>query len=940
MKSMIESHVKIFISYSKKDSKKFRISEIVNSLKECEGIDDVLCFEEELYDNFVKYMNDGIGGCDVVVLFCSPNSLKSKNVEKEWTAADCLEKPIIPVFIKKHHIPPLLSSREGVEYNIHDFAHNIAEINRIIKKKTSFIFTQYEDEEIGSTKSQKSRLLEEDISDEIEKSILKDYITKIEWDKSSISLHGEELKIPDLFNISNLNNPIDLSQNPSDWINQWEYNWSQHLENEKFRDWYKSRLKLLMNGIRGLMYNSLSDSLIIVPPPDSYFQMIWNRLKKQKKVAVFGESGKGKSKFMLYLAAFWKKTYNGTVFLINNPNIMEERHWTLIENVLNVIEKDTLFIIDDFQNVSEDTQERIKGIVELREKGKQGKIWWLIGFTLQPQDLIMKSMTKKREKEMLVYGYWGYNFHETTLDKLWNKWKQFFIVWWGWLSKNFSFINQRLYEKIPWGKINAPWEITAALGGLNEKLDSYFKTHMIEKTIYLLCACLFLLNNEDVFGREELESLIIVGPQKIQEEIKRVTNQPEIKSALGSILNKWQQQSGENPWLLTRCIPTITEPHPISLPHRMLAIDLLEKLERDELYYLIRNHLGRVYKGLLPACELFEVNDEGGIISALSRLTIHQGRLNFDELIGIFIARKWNNYEILSSNEFIECIMEFSSISNYEFKRQIAEILPILFHLHLNGAKSIIRTLRRDFDDIEWKSDIRRRVIEALDVILEKEPVFIKEQIQIIEGDEIFTLIAIVELLNSWRKKVSRSEAEKMFKDFLADMKKLKYSNVDMSTLKDFWNLLDIINLNIGKGLEKVELMCYNNNNNLRICIARNLHFFYDEYPDKTLELMRYFLGDDQDKNVRRPIAKENSLKFLLSILPLEKYRDKVIELIWDLIKDNDSIIRITCFDYIEKILQIYEDLGIQIIRHIILHEKNQTLLERAKLWKYSLDIN
>jgi len=933
---MNESY-KVFISYSIKDSKKFRIKDLVKSLKKCNGINDVLCFEEDIYDNFIKFMNESIGSCDVVVLFCSPNSLKSKNVEKEWTAADSLDKPIIPVFLKKSHIPPLLSSREGVEYNLHNFDYNIAEINRIIIKKIILKTSQYDNEFIDL---QNLRTSGKDISDIIEESILKDYITKLEWEKASISLQGKEVKVPDILKVENLNNPIDLSQNPSEWIKQWEHNWNQHLENKEFKSWYKSRLRILMNGIRGLVYNSLFDSLIIVPPPSSYFQMIWNRLKKLKRVAVFGESGKGKSKFMLYLASFWKKAYQGNVFLINNPNIMEKRHWNLIEKLLSEIDKKILLIIDDFQNLSEYSQKQVKRIVELRNKGKRGNVWWLVGFTIQIQDLSIKFMTKKKEMQFSAFRYWGYQFHEINLDKLWNKWKKFFIVWWEWLSKNFDVVNYENYEKIPWEKVNAPWEITAALGGLNEKINSYFKTHIIEKTLYLLCACLFLLNNERAFGREQLESLILVGPQKMQKDLMRITNQSDVRLALDLILNEWQQQVGEYPWLLPSCIPTITQPKPIYFPHRMLAIDLLRKLKKEELHYLIENHLGRVYKGLLPACELFEQNDEGGIISALSRLTIYQDKLNFDELIGIFIAKKWDNYQIDCSNEFTDCVMEFCENSDYEFKRQVAEILPILFNIDLNGAKSITRTLRTDFDDVKWKSDIRRRVIEAFDDILDKEPAFIREQIRIVEDDEIFTLIAIVELLNSWRKRVNKSEAEKMFKNFLVNMKKFKYSNDDISTLKDFWKIISLINSDIEKGLKKVESKIYIDNINLRICLARNLHFFYEKYPHKTIELMRYFLQDDQDKNVRRPIAKEKSFKFLLSILPLEKYRDNAIRLIWDLIKDKDPIIRITSFDYIEEILQINEDLGRQIISYIIKNEKNQVLLERAKLWKHSIDFN
>ncbi len=783
----------------------------------------------------------------------------------------------------------------------------------------------------------KNRLvLEAEISNLIDKSILKDYIINIEWEMPFISWQGEGFKVPDILTLENLNTPIDLNQNPSDWLTQWENSWYQLLKKEEIKNWYRIKLKLLMNGIRGLMYNSLSDSLIIVPPPKNYFQLIWNRLENLKKAAVFGGSGKGKSKFMLYLAAFWKKKYNGLVFLVNNPDIMEERHWDMIDKILSKIDKNTLFIIDDFQNISENSQTQIKKIVELREKSERGKDWWLVGFTISNMSFEPKSMIIK-EKELLMYKFWGFNSQEITLDKEWDKWRQFFKVWWMWLSHNFDMINYKKIESIQWGIINAPWQITATLGGLNEKINSYFNTHIVEKTLYLLCASLFLLNNEKIFEKDDLELLLTTGPQRTRDQLKEASNQEDIKLALDSILNKWQQQKGENPWLLPPCIPTITHPNPINFPHKLLAIDLLANLERNELYYLIENYLGRVFKGLLPACELFEKNEEGGIISAFSRLTISQGKLNFDELIGILIVGKWNNYSILHSIEFVECIQEYCLESDYEFRRQVSEILPILFTLNLNGTKSIVEILRKDWDDY-WRSDIRRRVIEALELIIDKEHAFIKRQIQIMKGDEIFTLIAIVELLNLWRKKVNKPEAEKMFKDFLKKMKNFNYYDEDISILNKFWKLLNVINSNIEKGLKKVEALCDHENTNLKICLSRNLHFFYDKFPRKTIRLIKYFLAENEDKNVRRPIAKEKSIEFLLSVLQKEEFEVNVTELIWQLVKDNDTIIRITCFDYIEKILQINKKLGIQIINYIILNEQNHVLLERAKLWKHTIN--
>ena len=81
-------------------------------------------------------MNKYVGECDVMILFCSPNALKSDFVEDEWMAAHALKKPIIPIFIKTEHIPPLLRARIGVEFDTFDLHKNINLLYNLILKKT------------------------------------------------------------------------------------------------------------------------------------------------------------------------------------------------------------------------------------------------------------------------------------------------------------------------------------------------------------------------------------------------------------------------------------------------------------------------------------------------------------------------------------------------------------------------------------------------------------------------------------------------------------------------------------------------------------------------------------------------------------------------------------------------------------------------------------
>ncbi|MFX1297777.1 MAG: toll/interleukin-1 receptor domain-containing protein, partial [Promethearchaeota archaeon] len=128
--------VLVFLSYATADVSIFNIHKLAEGLTQCDGIEDVLYWEEDLDDNIYEYMDKNLGRCDVFILICSPNALNSIPVQKEWRAADALNKPIIPIFMKANHIPPLLSSRLGVKYDLFNFKSNIETIYKLVLKKS------------------------------------------------------------------------------------------------------------------------------------------------------------------------------------------------------------------------------------------------------------------------------------------------------------------------------------------------------------------------------------------------------------------------------------------------------------------------------------------------------------------------------------------------------------------------------------------------------------------------------------------------------------------------------------------------------------------------------------------------------------------------------------------------------------------------------------
>ncbi|MFX1387836.1 MAG: toll/interleukin-1 receptor domain-containing protein [Promethearchaeota archaeon] len=125
----------VFISYATRDANLFKIHEIAKELKNLPEIENILYWEEHMEDNIFEYMDENIGKCNIMLLFCSENSLNSKPVKKEWTAAEAIGLPIIPVFYELDHIPTLLKSRLGLEYDFYDMQKNITGLRNLILKK-------------------------------------------------------------------------------------------------------------------------------------------------------------------------------------------------------------------------------------------------------------------------------------------------------------------------------------------------------------------------------------------------------------------------------------------------------------------------------------------------------------------------------------------------------------------------------------------------------------------------------------------------------------------------------------------------------------------------------------------------------------------------------------------------------------------------------------
>ncbi len=127
--------IRIFVSYATADSDYFQVSNISNLLAENPDIGKVFYWEEDLQDDIYEYMNKNLAKCDIFLIFCSANANQSEPVQMEWQAALKIKKKIIPVFINESDIPPLLSTKLGVQFIENNIKKTTDQIYQLVLKK-------------------------------------------------------------------------------------------------------------------------------------------------------------------------------------------------------------------------------------------------------------------------------------------------------------------------------------------------------------------------------------------------------------------------------------------------------------------------------------------------------------------------------------------------------------------------------------------------------------------------------------------------------------------------------------------------------------------------------------------------------------------------------------------------------------------------------------
>jgi len=131
---LLKRPISLFISFYSSDLKLFKIKEIIQKLKEFPEINNKVYWTHEINDDIFEFSQNIIEKFDIMLLFCTKESLNSPEIKNQWISAFESNKIIIPISIKSEIIPDTLRQNEILLYDIYDFNKNILNLRYLILK--------------------------------------------------------------------------------------------------------------------------------------------------------------------------------------------------------------------------------------------------------------------------------------------------------------------------------------------------------------------------------------------------------------------------------------------------------------------------------------------------------------------------------------------------------------------------------------------------------------------------------------------------------------------------------------------------------------------------------------------------------------------------------------------------------------------------------------
>jgi len=260
----------------------------------------------------------------------------------------------------------------------------------------------------------------------------------------------------------------------------------------------------------------------------------------------------------------------------------------------------------------------------------------------------------------------------------------------------------------------------------------------------------------------------------------------------------------------------------------------------------------------------------------------------------------------------------------WELKRRLAEALPSLLRVDVDRTVALMEVLRADPPDPMWRTDIRRRVIEAVPSLWQIRPAEAKRLLNWQEGDEVYAALAALDALAEIDDRALTSVIGQDLLSHVQDQDRpaiLVYADVLATQTSDPDTALSIV---VAHQADKDRLT--------RICIARSLRWLLPTRPAQTLRFMHTFLKKEgghpiEHQNVRRALTRHPSdLVALLS----GPYDESALSVVRTLVADQDVHIRRAVCDALPDILEQSAEVALDLIEEYLLHDRDHFIHERT----------
>jgi transcriptional regulator with XRE-family HTH domain len=270
----------------------------------------------------------------------------------------------------------------------------------------------------------------------------------------------------------------------------------------------------------------------------------------------------------------------------------------------------------------------------------------------------------------------------------------------------------------------------------------------------------------------------------------------------------------------------------------------------------------------------------------------------------------------------------------WELKRRLAEALPALLRISAGGTIPLMEMLREDPPDPEWRTDIRRRVIEAVPDLWRTQPRTVASLLRWREGDEVYAALATLDVLADIHRAAPRSKRLAELREDLLD----EVDQEEREAVRLYAEILDLCGSDPDAAISQIQAHHASTDRLVRICTARTLHRLLASRPAETLHLMRLFMRQEkgqpaEHQNVRRAVARHPQGLIQLLSGPQRAwsaYEEPAMDLLRTLTADPDVHVRRAICDALTDLAIWSPEAALDLIEEYLLQDRDRYVQERT----------